>query len=480
MRLIQCPVPMAIRALSASYTDMQIARFLASACVILYLIVFSILFLLGSAQGTSFEKMIALGGPETSDVTEYVHLAESMLSVGRFEISPSIGPEYLRVPGYPAFLALVLVVFGTLTVVPFIQIIFTAATAALIYLTGARYFPRAIAIAATAIYVIDPVVIYSTWVPISEPLFMLSLLGSIYAIGTPARRTWLPFVIAGLLFGISVYMRPIGMYLAPLVAAFVFANALSWKAAARGAFIFLVVVAATLMPWMARNYVLSGHFAFSSSSAFNLYFANMPIFEQARTGVSYEQIQREYNDKYFGTREEDVLRSFKYADKQIEIAREVILAHPFQYAAFHTAKSMQLFVGSSIVNFKYHMTKLGVLPGEQVHGEGAWGMILQGRWGDAFVQTFTNIPRLVERLLWLMLYAGMLYTTYRALRYRDASSIWIVVAFLFIHAIAFMTGPSSDTTRYRMPFEPFLLLLGLYGLFMAVTRMWTRTRRRIT
>jgi len=451
--------------LQRQYSDVQIARLLASICILLYLVVFGIFFLLGSANGTSFEAMIALGGPETSDVTEYVHLAESMLQAGRFEISPTIGPEYLRVPGYPAFLALMFLLFGTLTVVPFIQIIFTAGTVALVCLIGARYFPRPIAIAAGVIYAIDPVVIYSTWVPISEPLFMLSLMGSIYVLGLPMRQAWMPYVIAGILFGISVYMRPVGLYLAPLIACLVFANAVSWKAAVRGALIFLIVAAVTVIPWMARNYMLSGHFAFSSSSAFNLYFANMPIFEQARTGVSYEQIQRENNEKYFGTQEEDILRSFIYADEQMAIAREVILAHPIQYAAFHTAKSMQLFIGSSIVNFKYHMRKLGVLPGEQIHGEGAWGMILQGRLRDAFVQTFTNVPRLIERLLWLLAYAGMLYTTFRALMYRNATSVWIVVAFLFIHAIAFMTGPSSDTTRYRMPLEPFLLLLGIYGLY---------------
>ncbi|MBI2612513.1 glycosyltransferase family 39 protein [Candidatus Kaiserbacteria bacterium] len=468
---------MASLASLGAYTDMQVGKLLASFCVILYLIVFGVFFLLGSANGTSFETMIALGGPETSDVTEYVHLAENMLTVGRFEISSAFGPEYLRVPGYPAFLALMLAFFGTLTVVPFVQIIFTAGTVALIYLIGVRYFPRPIAIAAAVIYTIDPVIIYSTWVPISEPLFILSLLGSIYCVGTPARRAWVPYVLAGLLFGISVYMRPVGLYLAPLLALLAFANAVSWKTAARGALIFLVVTAATIVPWMMRNYSLSGHFAFSPSSAFNLYFANMPTFEQARTGVSYEQIRREYNEKYFGTQEEDILRSFKYAGEQLAIAREVILAHPFQYAAFHTAKSMQLFIGSSIVNTKYHLYRLGILPGERPHGEGAWGMILQGRLGDAFVQTFTNVPRLIERLLWLLLYLGMLYTTYRALRYRDSTSVWIVVAFLFIHAIAFMTGPSSDDTRYRMPLEPFLLLLGIYGIYLATAQLWNRFRR---
>jgi 4-amino-4-deoxy-L-arabinose transferase-like glycosyltransferase len=456
---------------------------LASCCTIFYLLIFSVLIYLGTQNGTPFDKMIGLGGPETSDVTEYVHLAESMLTVQSFEISPEIGPEYLRTPGYPLFLALVLLLFGTLTVVPFIHIIFTAATAALIYLIGVRYFPRWIAIAAAVIYAIDPVVVYSTWVPISEPLFMFFLIASIYALGTRSQRSWLPFVIAGVLFGISVYMRPLGLYLAPLIACMAIAHTVSWKEFARGALIFLVVAAATVIPWMARNQALSGHFSFSSSGAFNLYFSNMPIFEQARTGVSYEQIQREYNEKYFGTQEEDILRSFKYSKEQVAIAKEVILAHPFQYLMFHTAKSMQLFVGSSIVNFSYHMRKLGVLPGETPHGEGAWGMLLQGRYGDALVQTFTHLPRLVERLAWLALYLGMLYATYRAVRNRPAATPWIICAFLFIHAIAFLTGPASDTTRYRMPLEPFLLLLGLSGLSQignSILRYWMRMRSNIT
>ncbi|MBI4068420.1 glycosyltransferase family 39 protein [Candidatus Kaiserbacteria bacterium] len=461
-------------------SDRQIALLLASSCAIVYLLVFGVLIYLGTQNGTSFETMLELNASETSDVTEYVHLAESMLQTGRFEISPAIGPENLRVPGYPAFLALMLLLFGTLTVVPFIQIIVTAGTVALIYLIGARYVPRSVALAAAVVYMIDPVVIYATWVPVSEPLFMLFLTGSIYCLGIPARRAWMPYVLAGILLGISIYMRPIGLYLTPLIACMALAHSVSWKAAVRGALIFTIVVAATVVPWMARNYVLSGHFAFSSSSAFNLYFANMPIFEQARTGVSYEQIQREYNEKYFGTQEEDILRSFKYSQQESAIAREVILAHPFQYAVFHSVKSMQLFIGSSMVNFSYHMRRLGVFSGEQVHGEGAWGMILQGRYGDALVQTFTHIPRLVERLLWATLYLGMLYTTYRALRYRDSTSIWIFVAFLFIHAVAFMTGPSSDTTRYRMPLEPFLLLLGISGIYMAFTQTWRRFRHPAT
>ncbi len=456
------------------YSNLEVVRMLMSACIVLYLLVFGVLYLYSSANGTSFETVIGLGGPETSDVTEYVHLAENLLGIGRFEISPAYGPEFLRVPGYPLFLALLLALFQTLTVVPLIQMFFTAATGALIYLTGVRYFPRSIALAAAFVYLIDPVVIYATWVPISESLFMLFFIASIYALGFPARRKWLPFLAAGILFAASIYMRPVGLYLAPLIALMIVAHTATWKETVRYALLFLVTVLLLLVPWMFRNYTLSGQFSFSSGGAYNLYAANLPIFEQARTGISYEQIRRDNNLKYFGTDEEDILRSFKYADEQARIAKEVIFAHPVEYGLFHTAKSMQLFVGSSIVNAKYHLYKLGILAGEPPHGEGAWGMLLQGRWGDALVQTFTHLPRLVERLLWLAVYIGMLYTTYRAVRYRSAATPWIISAFLLIHAIAFMTGPSSDDTRYRMPLEPFLLLLGISGLASIAVSTWKR------
>jgi SAM-dependent methyltransferase len=47
----------------------------------------------------------------------------------------------------------------------------------------------------------------------------------------------------------------------------------------------------------------------------------------------------------------------------------------------------------------------------------------------------------------------------------------MICAFLLLNAIAFMTGPSSDTTRYRIPAEPFLLLLGFFGLNVALPKM---------
>src|SRR3989344_4827898 len=182
-------------------SDMHVARLIAYACVVLYLIDFGIVFFIAYLYGASPEKMIGLTQNDSSDITEYVQLANSMLQ-GQFAL-PS-GTEYLRTPGYPALLALVLLVAHTLLVVPLIQIAFTAATVALIYLLGVRYFSRPVAIVAATLYMIDPIAMYAAWTPQSESLFMLLFVGVVYVLGIRRGRAWVPFLVAGFLFALAI------------------------------------------------------------------------------------------------------------------------------------------------------------------------------------------------------------------------------------------------------------------------------------
>ncbi len=451
-------------------TDMQIARLLGSACIFLYLIIFTVLFLIASSNGASPEKMIGLELPDYADTIEYKHLAESMINDHRFAVSPSYPLEAGRVPGYPAFFVFVMLVFGTLLIVPFFQIAFTACTVALIYLIGVRYFRRSIALAAALIYMIDPIVIYAAWIPISESFFMLLFIGSVYAIGATHRRWWLPVLVAGVLFGLSIYVRPVGYYLAPIIAAMAFAHSESWKIALRNAMIFLFTAFLIMSPWMMRNYIQAGHFAFASSRAWQFYAFHTVLLEQIRTGVNYQEIQRVRSEREFGTSDEIILRQFQYVERLDEISMERIVERPFQFVAFYLFKSAQLFVTSSIVNVQYHMYQFGILDGDPPRGEGAWGLITQKRWHEAFVQTFTHIPRLLERLGWVIVYLSALYAAlvslYTWTKRRDKQALWVLCAFALINAYALMIGPISDDTRYRMVAEPFLLLLAGLGISM--------------
>jgi 4-amino-4-deoxy-L-arabinose transferase-like glycosyltransferase len=452
-------------------SDIHIARLLAIGCFSLYFFVFWILFFVGSSNGASYGQMIGLNYGEHADPHEYISIAHTMLDTGRFALTPSSPPDFARTPGYPAFLALLLIVFHSLVLLPFIQFLFTACTVSLIYLIGIRYFPRPVALTAAILYLLDPIVLYAAWIPITESLYMFFLIASIYTIGVKAKRTWLPFVIAGILLGISVYFRPIGLYAAPIIACLAFATMSFQRIAFRNAVIFLLTFAFTVCPWMIRNYHLSGHFEFDSVRAWQLYTANMPYFEQVRTGVSYLDIQQKYNAQ-LGSQDEFVLRSFEYASREDAITKKVLLAHPFEYAAFHIFKSAEYFISSSIVNVTYHMHQLGYLTGDHAQGEGAWGMITQHRWKDALVQIFTHIPTLIERIFLGLIYLGAMYTAFLALRRKIPHHVWIICVFLLLNLFAVIVGPASDDTRYRMPSEPFVFLLGTYAAYV----LWPRVR----
>lgn len=455
-------------------SDMQIARLLASACVILYTIVFTIVFLIGTSNGASPERMIGLELGEHVDTVEYRMLAQTLLSEGRYALSPEAPAESARVPGYPAFLAVVLIVFQTILVVPIFQMIFTAITIALIFLIGVRYFPRPVALFAAIAYMLDPIVIFAAWWTLSESLFVLLFLASIYTITTPARRTWVPFVLSGVLLGLSAYVRPLGQYVAPIIACMALAHALSWRVGLRNVALFLLAAVVVMSPWFIRNYALSGHIAFSSIRDWQL-FINMSLFEQFRTGVPYRETQILLSEP-LGTTDEHLLRQFEYTDKLHDIAMPKYLAHPFQYLALYAITAEKLFISSSIVKVKYHMYQGGILAGEMPKGEGAWGMLVRHQWKDALIQTFTHIPRLVERSFLAVMYIGTILSAIMALRRRGAQATWIICTFVLIHLYALLVAPWTDDTRYRIPTEPFIFLLGGYAIYS----LWPRVSRCVS
>ena len=450
-------------------SDKEIARLLAGACVVLYVVIFAVLFLIGSSRGATPEQMIGLTLGDHIDTVEYRMLAENLLHEGRYALSPDAPSEFARVPGYPAFLAFVLLIFRTILVVPVIQIFFTAFTVALIYLIGVRYFPRPVAIFAAAVYMIDPVVIFATWWILSESLFILLFLASVYVISVSAKRTWVPYAIAGVLLGLSAYVRPLGQYVAPIIACMALASALSWRIGIRNAAIFLAAAAVVMSPWFVRNYEQSGHIAFSSIRDWQL-FINMSLFEQFRTGVNYEDTQKKLSEP-LGTTDEHLLRQFEYTDQLRAIAMPKYLAHPFQYLGWYALTAEKLFVSSSIVRIQYHFRQSGILTSEQPRGEGTWGMLVRHEWRQAFVQTFTHLPRLGERIFLAVMYLSAVITTVVVVLRRSVfgkvRTIWIVCAFVLIHLYALLVSPWTDDTRYRMPIQPFIFLIGAYGIYMA-------------
>jgi len=161
---------------------------------------------------------------QSADSAEYVAFARGLAWQGRFVPLDSVGKplDYThtwRTPGYPLFLAIVIRLFGddTLTLL-FAQQLLAVATVPLAFALIRRFTNPRWAILATALWAVDPFrLYYSLWL-LAETLFVFILLLAAWAWVYPSRDQWTyrRSALLGLLAGIAVLVRPIGLLLPPL------------------------------------------------------------------------------------------------------------------------------------------------------------------------------------------------------------------------------------------------------------------------
>lgn len=208
------------------------------------------------------------------DAFEYRTVAMNVLKHGTFSISPPSekNPDLLRGPGYPLFLAATYAVeeHGYLAIV--LQQLMLVASAALAFLLfGVFAVPRKIALALTAVFLLEPQQWLHSLQTMSEPLYglaflALAALALVPTLLPPVRR----HVVFGLLFGISLLVKPTSVPTAALfVLTLLIADASAMKRRLQLAALACGIAALIMAPWVARNHRLTGEWLFSSSPAFN-------------------------------------------------------------------------------------------------------------------------------------------------------------------------------------------------------------------
>lgn len=433
----------------------------------LYLVTLSVL----HTNGFTAKNMIVGMEGGQGDSFQYPALAETMLEHGRFAMSATDAPESFRTPGYPVFIAFVLALFRSITFLPVTQIILAALSCSLVFLIGVRFFSRGIALAAALLFAIEPAVISSAFVAMSDTLFVFVLLLGIYLL--VAKKQSVPGLFsAGLIMGSMALIRPLGLYVIPIVFLWVLWESRDERRLNyRNGMVFLIGAALIIVPWMVRNYMQFGHFSLSSVGSYN---ANFYVreFEHQYTGKSKEELTTEMFQA-LGATTTDRIESFRYADKNSELALAGIFAHPFLYTAFHLYSMMPFYFGSSIETFWQTAYYRGIFTGSPSSDINISVLVRTGDVRGALDALTSDIPGLLERLVWLILCVAAFVLTLRAVYKRQAHAPLYVFFLSLILAFGFMTGPVSYS-RYRLPVEPFIFLLGCTGIVAGVRRLRSR------
>lgn len=196
-------------------------------------------------------------------MTEGYRADTENLLAGRFDLfiggpSPPTDANILKhPPGYSLLLALIFKLFGNSdTPWRLVQILFDALTATIIFLIAAELLPRAVAIISGVLVALSPQLAHHSIVLLPDSPSILPLVLAIFLFTLAYKRQRLLFMIgAGVLIGISCWLRPNALLLSPFLAVVVFLlfeRGRRWRYA-------LAVVASTILviiPITIRNIVV--------------------------------------------------------------------------------------------------------------------------------------------------------------------------------------------------------------------------------
>jgi len=263
------------------------------------------------AQGTALVAIAALRGSPTAyayqspDSAEYVAFARGLARQGRYlpldtEGQPLPYANTWRTPGYPAFLAIVIRLFGDAALVLLLaQQLVAAATVPLAYALIRRFASWRWAIFATAAWALDPFrLYYSQWL-LAETLFVFILLLAACTWVHPDRGRWTyrRSVLIGIVTGVAVLVRPIGLLLPPLAwlgVSLAARRRSHSRAFLRGIGLALACAAGTAAvvgPYLLRNRIVAGHFALTPQTGTSFAYhkvVDVVLFSQGRSRYRFD------------------------------------------------------------------------------------------------------------------------------------------------------------------------------------------------
>ncbi|MBX3435962.1 MAG: glycosyltransferase family 39 protein [Planctomycetaceae bacterium] len=201
------------------------------------------------------------------DAEGYWHLAGDIAARREFAVYEP-PRRVLRMPGFPALLAVPMLLFDN-PLLPARMLLAAVGTAAcgLVYLLGRTLFDEGIGLVAAGLTAVSPTLIGFTPLILSETLFATCLLASLVAMARLVRGDcrgagW--GLVTGGLIGLTCFVRPSWLLSAPAFAGTYFVLAKEKGKALLVAAAVLFGAVAVLIPWGVRNERATGHFVLTT------------------------------------------------------------------------------------------------------------------------------------------------------------------------------------------------------------------------
>lgn len=357
-----------------------------------------------------------------SDEKEYDRLATGIMTSKTYT-SAAGAPTSHRPPLYPAILALIYAAFGhSYFAVKVIQALASSATVILIYLIADRIFNRTTAILASFFASFYMPFIVCARLLYTETLFIFFLFLITYLILTIKGPGIGRFILLGLLCGALTLLKSTGFILI-FIAATAFIVKVKDKRAQSNKIILSILALVlsfmlVIVPWTIRNYMVHKKIVFISTNAgINIYQATIKtpgnIFAldpddpvEIRAAAANNEVER--NNIYMAA-----AISF-YREYPLRALKMLLVRFLF----FWNVIDWEV-MGGSVINYQY-----------------------------IFIMPFAVM--------------GTLY----AVKFRKDVALILALILSFLSFVLLFQG----TSRYRMPIDGFLIILGCYGIYEFTAR----------
>lgn len=403
------------------------------------------------------------------DSKMYVSLAEGLLTQGTFSYpdKPTV-PDAERMPGYPLFISVISRLFGGhfpgLIVV---QMVMDALSCVLVYRLGESLWMGAGFASGFLAAVNLGMIAYSHFI-LNDSFFLFSFLLVFLGLVKFLRGPdWKTSILLGIGAAAAAMVRPVIIYLPLLILPFCLG--VFYIRSGRLALIPLckvmllgLIVLVCLLPWSLRNNNLYGRLNLTAQSGEHLLQYIVPFTWQYSRGIPFIEGMKEANLQFsekMKAEQIDVnkLNPFEKSDLQMRMAIDILRAEPVTaiMKAWLFGMIKNLF-SPGIIDLSY---LLGIERPHFFYTEGtttlerAWNFIrgMKGWFGWAVV------ANIVVLLLSRIIQVWGLMQLMRRKPWEAGLFVLIIAYFLLI------SGPVGYA-KYRLPFEPILIVLLAIGL----------------
>ncbi len=360
-----------------------------------------------------------VNGLVTGDGAQYISFSKNLLAgLGYVEnTDQGLLPVAYRPPGYPAILVLFQYLGFSFKFIAVIQAIISSFIPVGILVFLPKFIsnlPSWLSKTAALMAALDPLQIFYNVTFVTETFFSLAFLGMVFCLLKWHKLDRLKWILAaGLCLGISVYMRPVGIYLGLFLTIFILGFYAIKKninlRLIKHLMFFLLIFELTLLPWQIRNFRELGDFSFSSLGFINFYVYAAPSTLAIQENQTYDDVLTKLTDQAKQEAPDKTrMESLKNKEYALKKSYDIIKNHQAAYLkAYLLGTNNFLFSG----NYHFMLQRQGLIepPQESI----SFSLILaQGGVVETIRMIFKTITSayvilaLGGKIMWLVIVLG--------------------------------------------------------------------------